>query len=106
MSRTEETHECVFFWLLEAHLANPQLLVPSILQCDVVSCGRRHAISSHMPHNLGFCGCMGGSMGRLITDGSDKFSRRGRSLKPEEEDHHQPVPAAAAAAPAAQLLVR
>jgi len=45
-------------------------------------------------------------MGRLITDGSDKFSRRGRSLKPEEEDHYQPVPAAAAAAPAAQLLVR
>lgn len=41
---------------------------------------------------------------RLPADGSDKFSRRGRSLKPEEEDHHQPVPAAAAAAPAAQLL--
>jgi hypothetical protein len=59
MSRTEETHVCVFFWLLEAHLANPQLLVPSILQCDVVSCERRHAISSHVPHNLGFCGSMG-----------------------------------------------
>ncbi len=42
--------------------------------------------------------------GSVITDGSDKFSRRGRSLKPEEEDRHQPVPAAAA--PAAQLLVR
>jgi hypothetical protein len=40
---------------------------------------------------------------RLPADGSDKFSRRGRSLKPEEEDRHQPVPAAAAA-PAAQLL--
>ncbi|CAK9226216.1 unnamed protein product [Sphagnum troendelagicum] len=39
---------------------------------------------------------------RLPADGSDKFSRRGRSLKPEEEDRHQPVPAAAA--PAAQLL--
>ncbi len=43
--------------------------------------------------------------GSVNTDGSDKFSRRGRSLKPEEEDRHQPVPAAAAA-PAAQLLVR